>query len=54
MCRTEREIRPLGREEKGDGVFSIAPVGRREWKGEGRKKERERESETARNRDGQR
>lgn len=45
MCRTEREIRPLGREEKGDGVFSIAPVGRREWKGEGRKKEREREKQ---------
>lgn len=36
----------MGRGEKGEGVFSIASVERREWKG--RKRKRERETETGR------
>lgn len=48
MCRTEREreTRRSGRGAKGEGVFSIAPVERREWKGRERKKKREKRRQT--------
>lgn len=47
VCRTERDP-TAGKGREREGVFSIAPVERGEWKG------RERERERGRNRDGQR
>lgn len=41
MCRTERDSMAGKGGEKGEGVSSIAPVERREWKGRERRKKRE-------------
>lgn len=57
MCgiKKERETRQPGRgdkeEEEGEGVFSIAPVERRELKGRERKKKRENRDREKRERD---